>query len=75
MTAIAVVRRKRAHHLRRIARFIRLWRRACMVIAKWDSHARPRERLARLNDHLVADIGLTREHQIVDRSKLFYWLQ
>jgi uncharacterized protein YjiS (DUF1127 family) len=65
---------KKAHSLRHIARFRRLGRRACMAIAEWDSRALQRERLARLNDHLLADVGLTREQQIVDRSKLFYWL-
>jgi uncharacterized protein YjiS (DUF1127 family) len=45
-----------------------------MVLAEWDSRALQRERLAQLNDHLLADVGLTREQQLVDRSKLFYWL-
>jgi uncharacterized protein YjiS (DUF1127 family) len=67
-------REKKAHSLRRIARFLQLWRRACMGIAEWDSRALQRERLAQLNDHLLADVGLTREKQIIDRSKLFYWL-
>jgi uncharacterized protein YjiS (DUF1127 family) len=65
---------KKAHSLRRIARFLQLWRRACMVIAEWDSRALQGERLAQLNDHLLADVGLTREKQIIDRSKLFFWL-
>ena len=65
---------EKAHSLRLIAHFLRLWRRACMVIAEWDSRALQRERLAQLNDHLLADVGLTRETQIIDRSKLFYWL-
>jgi uncharacterized protein YjiS (DUF1127 family) len=75
MTATFVARLERAHNLRRIARFLRLCRRASVAIAKWDSRARRRESLARLNDHLLADIGLTRERQIVERSKLLYWLQ
>ena len=65
---------KKAHSLGRIARLPGLWRRACMVIAEWDSRALQRERLAQLNDHLLADVGLTREKQIVEISKLFYWL-
>ena len=65
---------KKAHSLGRIARLPGLWRRACMVIAEWDSRALLRERLAWLNDHLLADVGLTREKQIVEISKLFYWL-
>ena len=64
-------RKKRAHSL--IARLLRLWRRACMVLAEWHSRVLQRERLAQFNDHLLADIGLTREKQIVDASKLFYW--
>jgi uncharacterized protein YjiS (DUF1127 family) len=67
-------RGKKAHSLRRTARLLRLWRRAYTVIAEWDSRALQRERLAHLNDHLLADVGLTREKPIVDRSKLFYWL-
>ena len=65
---------KKAHSLGRIARLPGLWRRACMVIAEWDSRALQPERLAWLNDHLLADVGLTREKQIVEISKLFYWL-
>ena len=65
---------KNAHSLRRVARLPGLWRRACMALAEWDSRALQRERLAQLNDHLLADVGLTREKQIVDVSKLIYWL-
>ena len=66
-------RENKVHSLSRSARLPRLWRRACMVIAEWDSRARQREALARLNDRLLADVGLTREKQIVDCSKLFCW--
>ena len=65
---------KRAHSYRRMARLPGLWQRACMVIAEWDSRALQRGRLACFNDHLLADVGLTREKQIVEISKLFYWL-
>ena len=65
---------KKAHSLGRAALSLRLWRRACMVIAEWDSQARQREILAQLDDRLLADIGLTREKPLVDRSKLFCWL-
>ena len=65
---------KKSHSLRRIARLSGLWRRVCMVLAEWDSRALQRDRLARLNDHLLADVGLMREKQIVDPSKLFCWL-
>jgi uncharacterized protein YjiS (DUF1127 family) len=64
----------KAHSLRRIAQLFGLWRRACMVIAERDSRALQSERLAWLNDHVLADVGLTREKQIVEVSKLFYWL-
>ena len=67
-------REKKAHSLRRIARLPGQWRRVCMVLAEWDSRALQRERLARLNDHLLADVGLMREKQVVDPSKLFCWL-
>ena len=60
-----------AHSLSSVARL--LWRRPGMVIAEWYSRALQRESLAQLNDHLLADVGLTREKQIVDPSKLFYW--
>ena len=66
--------REKAHSLRGLARFLRLGRRACMVLADWDSRALQRERLAQLNEHLLADIGLTREKPIVEASKLFCWL-
>ena len=65
---------KNAHSLRRVARLPGLWRRACMALAEWDSRALQRERLARLNDHVLADVGLMREKPIVDPSKLFCWL-
>jgi uncharacterized protein YjiS (DUF1127 family) len=67
-------RKEKAHSLRRVGRLSGLWRRACMAIADWDSRALQRERLAQLNDHLLADVGLRREKQIVEPSKLFCWL-
>ena len=67
-------RENKAYSPRQVARLLRLWRRACVVLADWDSPALQRERLAQLNDHLLADIGGTREKQIVDASKLFCWL-
>jgi uncharacterized protein YjiS (DUF1127 family) len=66
--------RDKAHSIRRIAPLFRLGRRACMAIAEWDSRALQRERLSQLNDHLLADVGLMREKQVVDPSKLFCWL-
>ena len=65
---------KKAHSLRHIARLLGLWRRACMVFAEWGSRALQRDRLDLLNDHLLADVGLRREKQIVEGSTLFCWL-
>jgi uncharacterized protein YjiS (DUF1127 family) len=65
-------REKKAH--RRIARLLGLWRRTRIVVAEWDSRALQCERLAQLNDHLLADVGLIRKKQIVEVSKLFCWL-
>ena len=67
------MRENKVHSLRCSARLLRLWHRACIVVAEWHSRARPRETLARLNDHVLADVGLMRERQIVDCSKLFCW--
>ena len=51
---------------------MRLCRRALDVMAAWRSRARQRQALARLDDRLLADIGLTREAQTVECSKLFW---
>ena len=67
-------RERQANSLRGVARLPGLWRRACMVLAEWDSRALQRESLAQLNDYLLADIGLRREKQIVEGSTLFCWL-
>jgi uncharacterized protein YjiS (DUF1127 family) len=52
---------------------MRFCRRARALAAAWCSHARQREALARLDDRLLADIGLTREMQMVECSKHFWW--
>ncbi len=44
---------------------MRLSRRARALVATWRSGARQRQALARLDDRLLADIGLTREAQMV----------
>ena len=67
-------REKKAHSLRRVASLLRLWRRACTALAEWSSRALQCESLPQLNDYLLADIGLRREKQIVDPSKVFCWL-
>ena len=51
----------------------RLCRRARVLVAAWHSRARQLEALSRLDDRLLADIGLTREAQMVECSKLFWW--
>ena len=52
---------------------MRLWRHASALAATWRSRARQRQALAQLDDRLLADIGLTREAQMVECSKLFWW--
>jgi uncharacterized protein YjiS (DUF1127 family) len=52
---------------------MRLGGRVRALIATWRSRARQREALARLDDRLLADIGLTPEAQTVECSKLFRW--
>ena len=52
---------------------MRLCRQARALVARWRSRARQHQALARLDDRLLADIGLTREAQIVECSKLFWW--
>jgi len=50
-----------------------LRRQARALMETWRSRARQREALARLDDRLLADVGLTREAQMVECSKLFWW--
>ena len=52
---------------------IRLGRRALERAAAWRSRTRELDALSRLDDHLLADIGLTREQQMLSCSKLFSW--
>jgi uncharacterized protein YjiS (DUF1127 family) len=54
-------------------KLVPLCRQARAPLATWRSRARQREALARLDDRLLADIGLTREAQMVECSKLFWW--
>ena len=51
---------------------MRLCRRARALVATRRSRARQRQALARLDDRLLADIGLTREAQMVECSNLFW---
>jgi YD repeat-containing protein len=41
-------------------------------LVSWHSRARQRDALSRLDDHLLADIGITREAQMVECSKPFW---
>jgi uncharacterized protein YjiS (DUF1127 family) len=52
----------------------RLCHRALDQTAAWRSRTRQLDALFRLDDRLLADIGLTREQQILACSKLFRWL-
>ena len=52
---------------------MRLCRRAHDVMAEWRSGARQRRALARLDDRLLADVGITRQAQMMECSKLFWW--
>jgi uncharacterized protein YjiS (DUF1127 family) len=52
---------------------IRLCRRACEQAVARRSRSRQLESLSRLDDRLLADIGLTREEQMLACSKLFWW--
>jgi uncharacterized protein YjiS (DUF1127 family) len=52
---------------------IRLGRRACEQAMAQRSRSRQLEALARLDDRLLADIGLSREAPILECSKLFWW--
>ena len=55
------------------SKVMRLCREARLLPAMWRSRARQRKALARLDDRLLADIGLTREVKMVECSKLFWW--
>jgi uncharacterized protein YjiS (DUF1127 family) len=52
---------------------IRLCRQACQRAVARRSRSRQLEALSRLDDRLLADIGLTREEQMMECSKLFWW--
>jgi uncharacterized protein YjiS (DUF1127 family) len=41
-------------------------------LVTWHSRSRQRDALSRLDDHLLADIGITREVQLVECSKPFW---
>jgi uncharacterized protein YjiS (DUF1127 family) len=50
----------------------RVCRGARMAAIAWSARARQRDALSQLNDHLLADIGLTREAQRAECSKPFW---
>ena len=53
-------------------KIIRLCRRTCEQAVARRSRSRQLKSLSRLDDRLLADIGLTREVQMVECSKLFW---
>jgi uncharacterized protein YjiS (DUF1127 family) len=55
-------------------KMIRLCRRSSKWMGAWHSRRRQVDALSRLDDRLLADIGLTREQQMVACSKLFWWI-
>ena len=54
------------NQLRRVRRIAR------MAMTVWRARARQRDALSQLNDHLLADIGLTRETRSAECSKPFW---
>jgi uncharacterized protein YjiS (DUF1127 family) len=50
---------------------VQLCQRARALVATWRSRVRQHQALARLDDRLLADVGMTREAQMVECSKLF----
>jgi uncharacterized protein YjiS (DUF1127 family) len=53
---------------------IRLCQRAKHQVRSGRSRTRQLDALSWLDDRLLADIGLTREQQVLACSKLFWWL-
>ena len=51
---------------------MRLYRNLLAGLVSWHYRARQRDALSRLDDHLLADIGITREAQMVECSKPFW---
>jgi uncharacterized protein YjiS (DUF1127 family) len=51
---------------------IRFCRGARMAVAVWRARVRERQALAQLDDHLLADIGITREARIAECAKPFW---
>jgi len=70
---LTIVRRQPRISIVSWEKMIRLGRRACEQAMAQRSRSRQLEALARLDDRLLADIGLTREAQMVECSKLFWW--
>jgi uncharacterized protein YjiS (DUF1127 family) len=51
---------------------MRLYRSLLAGLVTWHSRARQRDALSWLDDHLLADIGITRGAQMVECSKPFW---
>jgi uncharacterized protein YjiS (DUF1127 family) len=54
------------------ASVLRWCRRVYDAHSEWQTLARERESLAQLDDRLLTDIGLTREQQLLECSKLLW---
>ena len=54
-------------------KLIRLCHRAIEQTAARRSRTRQLDALSRLDDRLLADIGLTREAQMAECSKVYWW--
>ena len=70
---LTLVHRQPRMRVVRWDKVIRLCRRACAHALARRSRSRQLESLSRLDDRLLADIGLTRKEQMSACSKLFWW--
>ena len=52
--------------------FGRVLNRARRLVNRWVINARTRQQLLELEDHLLEDIGLTREQALHEANKAFY---
>ena len=52
---------------------LRICRGARRAVAVWRARSRQRDSLFRLNNHLLADIGITREARIAECAKPFWY--
>jgi uncharacterized protein YjiS (DUF1127 family) len=74
MYMLTLVRRQRTTTAVPWDKLICLLHRAYERGRVWHARTRQLDALSRLDDRLLADIGLKREDQIVACSKLFWWI-